>query len=43
MPPSQEDHLLLRQPTYVAALPAPPRLSEQGKQEEEQQGELRLW
>jgi hypothetical protein len=41
MPPGQEDHLLLRQPAYVAALPAPPRLSEECRREE-MQGE-RWW
>jgi hypothetical protein len=34
MPPGQEDHLLLRQPAYVAALPAQPRLSEECRREE---------
>jgi hypothetical protein len=34
--PCQDDHLLLRQPAYVAALPAPPRLSEQGKEHQAQ-------
>uniref|UniRef100_A0A383W424 Ion transport domain-containing protein n=1 Tax=Tetradesmus obliquus TaxID=3088 RepID=A0A383W424_TETOB len=38
MPAGQEDHLLLRQPAYVAALPAHPRLSEQARQDEAHDG-----